>query len=74
MTECEEICDMYNFLTKNFHEHFDCRKRNIVLSVVHRIVPKNSIESCGSDEVLPLIVGLLVVREAVAGTGTLSWS
>ena len=50
------------------------RKRNIVLSVVHRIVPKNSIESSGSDEVPPLIVGLLVVREAVAGTGTLSWS
>ena len=49
-------------------------KRTIILSVVHRIVPKNSIESCRSDEILPLIVGLLVVREAVAGTGTLSWS
>ena len=60
MTECEEICDMYNFLTKNFHEHFDCRKRNIVLSVVHRIVSKNTVESCGSDEVLPLIAGLLL--------------
>ena len=50
------------------------KKRTIILSVVHRIVLKNSVESCGSDEVLPLIVGLLVVREAVAGTGTLSWS
>ena len=36
------------------------RKRNIVLSVVHRIVSKNTVESCGSDEVLPLIAGLLL--------------
>ena len=49
-------------------------KRTIILSVVHRIVPRNPIEIFGSDELLPLIVGLLVVREAVAGTGTLSWS
>ena len=49
-------------------------KRTIILRVVHRIVPRNPIESFGSDELLPLIVGLLVVREAVAGTGTLSWS
>ena len=55
--------DIYHFLAKNFHEHFDCthsRKRNIVLSVVHRIVSKSSVESCGSDEVLPLIAGLLL--------------
>ena len=36
------------------------RKRTIILSVVHRIVLKNSVESCGSDEALPLIAGLLL--------------
>ena len=36
------------------------RKRNIVLSVVHRIVSKNTVESCRSDEVLPFIAGLLL--------------
>ena len=35
------------------------RKRIICLSVVLGIVLKNSVESCGSDEVLPLIAGLL---------------
>ena len=36
------------------------RKRNIVLSVVYRIVSKNTVESCGSDEVLPLTAGPLL--------------
>ena len=30
------------------------------VSVVHRIVSKNTVESCGSDEVLPLIAGVLL--------------
>ena len=41
------------------------RKRNIILSMVHRIVPKNSVERCGSDEVLPLIAGLLLESHSI---------
>ena len=37
----------------------------IILSVVHRIVLKNSVESCGSDEVLPLIAGLLLESPSI---------
>ena len=49
MTECEEeSCDIYNFLTKSFHEHFD---------YTHS---QEEEHCCGSDEVLPLIAGLLL--------------
>ena len=41
------------------------RKGIIILSVVHRIVLKNSVESCGSDEVLPLIAGLLLESPSI---------